>query len=113
MATVTVTESALKEIKHIMADQNMDPAVTFFRVRVVGGGCSGFQTKLDLDEHFDEKLDMVEEVGDGIKLVVDKRSALYIAGATVGFHESLEKRGFTVDNPNASGKCGCGSSFSM
>jgi iron-sulfur cluster assembly accessory protein len=113
MATVNVTEKALKEIKHIMADQNMDPAATFFRVRVVGGGCSGFQTKLDLDEHYDEKFDTMEDVGDGIKLVVDKRSALYISGATVDFHDALDKRGFTVDNPNATGRCGCGSSFSM
>lgn len=110
--TVMVTEKARSEIKRIMTEQNMDMEKTFFRVRVVGGGCSGFQTKLDLDETFNEKMDEMEMAGD-VKVVVDKRSAMYICGATVDFHEDLNKRGFTVDNPNATGKCGCGSSFSM
>ncbi len=90
----------------------MDTENTFFRVRVVGGGCSGFQTKLDLDETFNEKLDNMED-HNGLKVVVDKRSAMYIQGATIDFLDDLNKRGFTVDNPNATGKCGCGSSFSM
>lgn len=111
--TVTVTEKATSEIKRIMAEQNLSPETTMFRVRVVGGGCSGFQTKLDLDEVYNDKLDIIEDAGNGVKLVVDRRSALYIRGASVDFHDDLNKRGFVVNNPNATGKCGCGSSFSM
>lgn len=113
LPTVMVTESAKKEIKRIMTEQNMDPALTLFRVRVVGGGCSGFQTKLDLVEEFNDKTDNIETLGDGLRLVVDKRSSMYIAGATVDYHEDINKRGFVVNNPNATGRCGCGSSFSM
>lgn len=110
---VTVTKKALREIKHIMIDQNIDSTKSFFRVRVVGGGCSGFQTKLDLDEKYNETTDIIEEIGDGIKMVIDKRSMLYVTGATVDFHESIDKRGFVIDNSLAVSKCGCGSSFSM
>lgn len=82
------------------------------RIRVVGGGCSGLQTKLDLDEAYDEKMDELDIV-EGIRIVVDKRSALYLQGASVDFHDSLDKRGFIVENPLAVSKCGCNSSFSM
>jgi iron-sulfur cluster assembly protein len=79
---------------------------------VTGGGCSGFQNKLDLDENFDDQKDVLL-MQDGIRIAVDKRSALYVQGATVDFHDSLEKRGFVVNNPNARGTCGCGQSFQM
>jgi iron-sulfur cluster assembly protein len=94
-----------------MAEQDLSQE-TCLRLRILGGGCSGFQTKLDLDEGFDEKTDEIDVV-DGIKVVVDKRSALYLQGASVDFHNGLDKRGFVVNNPQAVSKCGCGSSFSM
>ena len=84
----------------------------YLRVRVQGGGCSGFQNKLDLDPKFDEKTDQKFEFH-GIEVVVDKRSLLYLNGAIVDFHDDLNKRGFTVTNPQAKGTCGCGSSYSM
>ena len=82
------------------------------RMRVVGGGCSGFQHKLDLDPVINEKLDEVFEFH-GIPVVVDKRSLMYLAEVTVDFHDDLNRRGFSISNPSAKSTCGCGSSFSM
>jgi iron-sulfur cluster assembly accessory protein len=82
------------------------------RMRVVGGGCSGFQHKLDLDPVINEKLDEVFEVH-GVPVVVDKRSLMYLGDATVDFHDEINRRGFSITNPSAKSTCGCGSSFSM
>lgn len=109
---ITVTEKAVSEIKRIIQEQNLEQDKVALRVRVLGGGCSGFQTKLDLDEVFDENKDNIFET-EGVRVAVDKRSALYLEGAEVDFHDALDKRGFIVNNPNAVSKCGCGSSFSM
>ena len=82
------------------------------RLRVVGGGCSGFQHKLDLDPVVNEKLDEVFEMH-GVPVVVDKRSLMYLGDATVDFHDEINRRGFSITNPSAKSTCGCGSSFSM
>lgn len=108
---ITVTEKAAEEVRRIVEEQKFDEEV-YLRIRVVGGGCSGFQTKMDLDAQVNPKLDDTFETN-GIKLVVDRRSLLYLDGATVDFHADLNKRGFVVSNPNAKTTCGCGSSFSM
>lgn len=110
--SITVTEKAIKEIKSIIQEQSLGQDKVVLRVRVVGGGCSGFQTKLDLDEVFDEAKDEIFET-EGIKVAVDKRSIMYLQGATIDFHDGLDKRGFVVNNPAAKSTCGCGSSFSM
>jgi len=109
---VTVTEKAISEVKRIIQEQGLEPDKVALRIRVQGGGCSGFQNKLDLDEKWDEKTDNLHDV-EGVKVAIDKRSALYLDGAIVDFHEDLNKRGFVVNNPNAKTTCGCGSSFSM
>jgi iron-sulfur cluster assembly accessory protein len=108
---VNLTEKAASEVKRIAADQ-ASATPLYLRVRVVGGGCSGFQHKLDLDETVNEKLDELFEAH-GVNIVVDKRSLLYLEGVTVDFHDDLNKRGFSVSNPHAKTTCGCGSSFSM
>ena len=114
---LTVTEKAASEVKRHIADMSsrneIEPGSTLYlRVRVQGGGCSGFQNKLDLDQKYDEKTDHKFEFH-GVEVVVDKRSLLYLAGAVVDFHDDLNKRGFTISNPNAKSTCGCGSSYSM
>jgi len=114
---ITVTEKAALEVKRHIADMagrnEIEPGSTLYlRVRVQGGGCSGFQNKLDLDAKYDEKSDHKFEFH-GIEVVVDKRSLLYLTGATVDFHDDLNKRGFTISNPSAKSTCGCGSSYSM
>jgi len=114
---VSVTEKAAAEVRRHIASmveqKEIEPdAKLYLRVRVQGGGCSGFQNKLDLDAKFDEKTDH-KFAFHGIEVVVDKRSLLYLDGAVVDFHDDLNKRGFTISNPNAKSTCGCGSSYSM
>jgi iron-sulfur cluster assembly protein len=110
-APIELTEKAAAEVKRIVAEQNM-PEKLHLRLRVVGGGCSGFQHKLDLDPQVSDKLDETFEVH-GVPVVIDKRSLLYMSGVKVDFHDDLNKRGFSITNPHAKSTCGCGSSFSM
>lgn len=114
---LVVTEKAAAEVKRHIADMTAGGQIEpggklYLRVRVQGGGCSGFQNKLDLDAKYDEKTDHKFEFH-GVEVVIDKRSMLYLDGAVVDFHDDLNKRGFTVTNPNAKSTCGCGSSYSM
>jgi iron-sulfur cluster assembly protein len=112
---VNLTEKASAEVKRIVAEQQDAGAATdkvYLRLRVVGGGCSGFQHKLDLDQVVDAKLDNVYDMH-GVPVVIDRRSALYLDGVTVDYHEDLNRRGFSISNPSAKSTCGCGSSFSM
>ena len=106
---INLTERAAKEVKKVLEEQNQSNE-TMLRVRVVGGGCSGFSYDLKFDDQFDEKMDSKFQHHD-VTVVVDKKSALYLDGTTVDYYEGLEKRGFTFDNPNAVKTCGCGSSF--
>lgn len=108
--SVTITETAAKEIKRVIGEQNLGPA-TVLRIGVVGGGCSGFQYSLGFDQKTDAAKDHVAEQH-GVPVAVDKKSLLFLDGTTVDFYEGLERRGFTFDNPNAVKSCGCGSSFS-
>ncbi len=107
---VKLTERAAEEVKRFRTEHNFDDTM-FLRIGVAGGGCSGFNYTLNFDDSFDEKADSKYEFH-GVPLVVDKKSALYLDGTTVDWFDSLEKQGFTFDNPNAVKSCGCGSSFS-
>jgi iron-sulfur cluster assembly protein len=112
---ITVTEKAAGEVKRIIQEgvaSGSLPEKLYLRLRVVGGGCSGFQHKLDLDPEVKENLDEVFEFH-GVPVVVDKRSLMYLENATVDFHDDLNRRGFSITNPSAKSTCGCGSSFSM
>ena len=106
---VILTERAAKEVKKVLEEQKQSKE-TMLRVRVVGGGCSGFSYDLKFDDQYDEKLDSKSTQHD-VTVVVDRKSDLYLDGTTVDYYEGLEKRGFTFDNPNAVKSCGCGSSF--
>jgi len=108
---IELTEKAAAEVRRIATEQNL-PEKLHLRLRVVGGGCSGFQHKLDLDPAVNEKLDETFEMN-GVPVVIDKRSLLYLGGVTVDFVDDLNKRGFSITNPSAKTTCGCGSSFSM
>ncbi|MGL6072709.1 MAG: HesB/IscA family protein [Fimbriiglobus sp.] len=108
---VTISAKAASEVARIMTEQGMTEKL-YLRLRVVGGGCSGFQHKLDLDPTVNEKLDETFNI-EGVDVVIDKRSMLYLGGVMVDFHDDLNKRGFSISNPHAKGTCGCGSSFSM
>src|SRR5260370_8314007 len=97
---ISVTEKAAAEVKRILSEQQELPEKVYLRMRVVGGGCSGFQHKLDLDPAVNPKLDEVFEFH-GIPVVVDKRSLMYLNDVTVDFHDDLNRPGFTISNPTA------------
>jgi len=113
---ITVTEKAASKVKELVQAGQQDGSLPqdklFLRVRVVGGGCSGFQNKLDLDPEVVEGRDEVFEFF-GVPIVVDKKSLLYLGDATVDYHDEPFRSGFSITNPSAKSTCGCGSSYSM
>jgi iron-sulfur cluster assembly protein len=111
MSTITLTETAAKEITSIIGDQELDPQKIRLRVGVKGGGCSGFSYVLDLTENQKETDELVEQ--HGIKIVCDPKSLLYLNGTTIDFKDEIMGRGFVFSNPNSTSTCGCGSSFAV
>lgn len=109
-SALILSELAAKEIKKIIADQELDPAKVHLRVGVKGGGCSGFSYILDLTETVKETDEVMEM--HGVRIICDPKSLLYLSGVTVDFKDELMGRGFVFNNPNATSTCGCGSSFS-
>ncbi len=107
---VILTEAAAKEIKRIIVEQELDADKVRLRVGVKGGGCSGFSYILDLTESQKETDEAFEQ--HGVKIICDPKSLLYLNGVTVHFKDEIMGRGFVFENPNATGTCGCGSSFS-
>jgi len=108
---IHISEAAVTEIKSL---QNKDPekSCSQLRVKVVGGGCSGMSYSIDFDKEPLKDQDKIFEK-DGVTLVVDAKSYLYLMGTTLDFSGGLSGKGFTFDNPNAKRTCGCGSSFSV
>jgi iron-sulfur cluster assembly protein len=112
---IILSEKAAGAVRRIIDEQRQQGSVpdkVYLRVRVVGGGCSGFQNKLDLDPSFNEKLDVVYDMH-GVSVAVDKRSLMYLQGAVIDYHDELNRQGFSITNPNAKSTCGCGSSYTM
>jgi iron-sulfur cluster assembly protein len=107
---INLTETAAREIKTIIEQQELDADNIRLRVGVKGGGCSGFSYLLDLTEQERDNDEAFEE--HGVKVVCDPKSYLYLNGTTIDFKDEVMGRGFVFNNPNASGSCGCGSSFS-
>src|SRR5579862_5148662 len=107
---ITLTETAAREIKDIIKQQNLPEAETRLRVGVKGGGCSGFSYMLDLTE--EPKAESDEEMeSNGVKILIDNKSHLYLDGTEIDFRDEVMGRGFVFKNPNATSTCGCGSSF--
>jgi iron-sulfur cluster assembly protein len=108
---IALTEAAAKEIRSIIQDQSLPTEQTRLRVGVKGGGCSGFQYHLDLVE--EPKGENDEEIEcNGVKILIDMKSHLYLDGVEIDFRDEVMGRGFTFKNPNATSSCGCGHSFS-
>src|SRR5262245_27743796 len=105
---IKVTASAAKKVNGLLTRQGRANGV--LRVAVVGGGCSGLQYKMDLQDGPASR-DILVETG-GIKVVVDPKSALYVTGSELDYIDSLQEGGFKVTNPNAATSCSCGESFS-
>ena len=108
---VTLTPRAADEVKRILREQHR-PESTTLRVGVLGGGCSGYEYRLQFVDQADEQQDLVAE-SHGVKIAVDKKSSTYLAGTEIDIHEGLDKRGFVFNNPLAIRTCGCGSSFGV
>ena len=109
---ISVSENALNYLFEIMISEGMTPDTHYLRVGVKGGGCSGLSYVMDFD---DTKTDMddVFDVDGGLKVLVDKKSLLYLYGTTLTYSDGLNGKGFQWENPNASRECGCGSSFAV
>lgn len=106
---ITVTDTAKKQAIRLMEDDGKDGF--FIRVGVEGGGCSGLMYQLTFDNQEQEGDKAFEN--NGVKVVVDKKSFLYLVGTTLDFSGGLNGKGFVFVNPNADRTCGCGESFSL
>jgi iron-sulfur cluster assembly protein len=114
---ITLTELAAGEVKNIIEQQyesakqrGDEPKKLYLRVGVKGGGCSGFSYALDLTEKLTEQDEHWEL--NGVDVICDSKSFLYLNGTSIDFKDEVMGRGFVFQNPNATSSCGCGSSFS-
>jgi iron-sulfur cluster assembly accessory protein len=103
---VTITDAAAVKIKELMPEGDAEYAL---RMRVVGGGCSGLQYQMGLEEEPGDNDKVL--TSNGIKLFIDMKSALYLTGTEVDYVNGLMESGFKITNPNATSTCGCGQSF--
>ena len=108
---VNVSDTAAQQLLNIFIEENKDPNDNFVRVGVKSGGCSGLSYILDFEEEASESDKIVES--NGINLLIDKKSLLYLIGTTLEYSSGLNGKGFHWTNPNAQRSCGCGESFSL
>tara|TARA_B100001250_G_C19574812_1_gene689236 strand:- start:379 stop:702 length:324 start_codon:yes stop_codon:yes gene_type:complete len=106
---ITISNPAKERLLYLLQKDNKKQA--YVRVGVESGGCSGLSYKLDFDDNKKEGDELIEN--NGVKLLVNKQSYLYLIGTTLEFTEGLNGKGFVFNNPNASRTCGCGESFSL
>ncbi|MEP7025744.1 MAG: iron-sulfur cluster assembly accessory protein [Actinomycetota bacterium] len=104
---INLTATAAMKVSSLLEQEGRDDLR--LRIAVQPGGCSGLRYQLFFDER--QADGDVERDFDGVKVVTDKMSAPYLSGATIDFVDTIEKQGFTIDNPNAGGSCACGDSF--
>tara|TARA_Y100001968_G_C19139840_1_gene610886 strand:- start:283 stop:606 length:324 start_codon:yes stop_codon:yes gene_type:complete len=104
-----VSNSAKKRLNQLLALENEKK--TYVRVGVESGGCSGLNYKLDFDNMKNEDDELVED--NGVSILINKKSILYLIGTTLEFSDGLNGKGFVFNNPNANRTCGCGESFSL
>ena len=108
--SILLSETAAKRVQEFIKENKMSESDARLRVGVKGGGCSGFSYVLDLTE--EPKGDTDEEVeSNGVKILCDNKSFLYLTGVEIDFKDEVYQSGFVFKNPNASSTCGCGSSF--
>ncbi|MEO9893645.1 iron-sulfur cluster assembly accessory protein [Aurantibacter sp.] len=108
---IQVSETAKNRVVSLMAESGYDASKDYVRVGVKSGGCSGLSYELDFDREMSET-DKVFEDND-VRIVVDKKSFLYLVGTTLEYSGGLNGKGFVFNNPNAQRTCGCGESFSL
>ena len=107
---VSVTETAKKKIFSLLEEEGMSQDA-YVKVGVSSGGCSGLSYKLDFTKDKSEGDKLIED--NGVRILIDKKSLLYLVGTVLDFSGGLNGKGFTFNNPNASRTCGCGESFAV
>ena len=108
---IKVSETAKKKVVELMTEEGFNPITDYVRVGVKSGGCSGLSYDLKFDkENQDEDKVFVDN---DVKIIVDKKSFLYLIGTTLEYSGGLNGTGFVFNNPNANRTCGCGESFSL
>lgn len=108
---IKVAVSAKEKVATLMQEEGFNPTTDFVRVGVKSGGCSGLSYDLQFDANKREDDRMFED--NNVRIVVDKKSLLYLAGTTLEYSGGLNGKGFIFNNPNANRTCGCGESFSL
>ncbi len=109
---IYVSEKAKEQVRKLMSEQGVSEQEGYFlRVSVVGGGCSGLSYKMDFDKE-NKEMDQVFD-NEGLKVVTDLKSYLYLINTTLDFSDGLNGKGFHFSNPNATRSCGCGESFAV
>ena len=108
---VNVSDTAAQQLLNIFIEENKDPKENYVRVGVKSGGCSGLSYILDFEDKPFEDDKVVES--NGINLLINKKSLLYLIGTTLEYSSGLNGKGFYWENPNAQRSCGCGESFSL
>jgi len=108
---IKVSETAKKKVVELMSEEGYDATTDYVRVGVKSGGCSGLSYDLKFDKNQLEEDKVFED--NGVKIIVDKKSFLYLIGTTLEYSGGLSGTGFVFNNPNANRTCGCGESFSL
>jgi len=108
---IKVSDTAKKKVVELMTEDGFNASTDFVRVGVKSGGCSGLSYDLTFDKKTEENDKVFEE--NGVRIVVDKKSFLYLVGTTLEYSGGLNGKGFVFNNPNANRTCGCGESFSL
>jgi iron-sulfur cluster assembly protein len=108
---ITIGNKALEHVVELMMQQGMTPDTHFLRVGVKGGGCSGLSYAMDFDDNITEMDEVIDLTV--MKVVIDKKSVLYLYGTQLEYSDGLNGKGFHWINPQASRTCGCGESFAL
>jgi iron-sulfur cluster assembly accessory protein len=108
VALINVTETASERIRELLEKEGK-LGTHGLRMKVIGGGCSGLRYELAFDDRVSDADTEID--ASGVRVIVDDKSALYLAGTTLDFVDTLQESGFKMDNPNAASTCGCGESF--
>ena len=108
---IKVSPSAQEKVSQLMREEGFNPAQDFVRVGVKSGGCSGLSYDLSFDDSKSDQDRLFED--NQVKILVDKKSLLYLLGTTLEYSGGLNGKGFVFNNPNAERTCGCGESFSL
>lgn len=108
---IQVSETAKQKVIGLMTEGGFDATKDYVRVGVKSGGCSGLSYELDFDTSVSDSDKVFED--NGVRIIVDKKSFLYLAGTVLEYSGGLNGKGFVFNNPNAQRTCGCGESFSL